>query len=686
MSFLQRTPFFRLLVSLVCGIVVFQYLELFSLTRLVLLIIAVFLMLISFFFQQSRHAYRLRWLFGAGVMVLFFLMGYIISERKQQQTTFTQLDEQSLFVGSIKESPAEKGNSMVCKMLVQGKYAGAQFVKMNSPALVYVAKDSASLCLKKGDVLLFRTVFQRPSGAMNPEGFDYAKYLANKGFRATAYLKTYEWKLLAHREEFSFADLATTCSRKVLGMYETLHLPKDQYAVLAALTIGYKDALDAELREDFSHSGAMHILAVSGLHVGVIYLILQAIFALVFRKSTWKFISAIFIVCALWVYAFITGLPPSVVRAATMFSLVAVGLALERKSQIYNTISVSAFVILLYDPNLLFDIGFQLSYCAVIGIVWFQPKISSLLYVKQKGLKWWWDLTAVSLAAQIATLPLALYYFHQFPNYFLLANYIAIPLSTLIIYLAVAFIILFPVSWLAFIPGFLLKSMLWLLNTSVGYIHDLPHAVSICYLSFFQLFLLFAVLGLFSFYLENKKYGSLMVTLCFLLIFVLSHVFVHYQTLQLNQLVVYADRKHTHVNFITQHHQRVFTTDTIAASLLASNYWKSRKIHDPEFKILHSSCFYTFKGKKILILTDHLLHRKTTNKPIEADFLIIGNGLKPRAGELLSCVSPQICIADQSIAAWYVDQLREICQEKAISFYSIAEQGAYLYDFKQVDP
>src|SRR5690606_22810944 len=104
-----------------------------------------------FFFQQSRHAYRLRWLFGAGVVVLFFLMGYFISERKQQQTTFTQLDEQSLFVGSIMESPAEKENSIVCKMQVERKYAGAQFVKMNSPALVYVAKDSASLCLKKGD-------------------------------------------------------------------------------------------------------------------------------------------------------------------------------------------------------------------------------------------------------------------------------------------------------------------------------------------------------------------------------------------------------------------------------------------------------------------------------------------------------------------------------------------------------
>ena len=686
MSFLQRTPFFRLLVSLVCGIVAFQYLELFSLTRLILLIIAVFLMLIPFFLHQSAYAYRLRWLFGAGVMVLLFLMGYFVSERRQRQTAFAQLNEQTLFVGCLIKPPAEKANSMACKMRVEGIYTGAQFVKMSSPALVYVFKDSAALYLKKGDVLLFRTTFQRPSGAMNPEGFDYAKYLANKGIRAIAYLKTPEWKLLAHQEIFSLSDLAAKCSRKVLKVYETLQLSKDQFAVLAALTIGYKDTLDPELQENFSYSGAMHILSVSGLHVGVIYLILQAVFLLMFRKSKWKFINTVFTVCALWMYAFITGLPPSVVRATTMFSLVAVGVALGRKSQIYNTISVSAFVILLFDPNLLFDVGFQLSYCAVIGIVWFQPQISSLLYVKPKWLKWWWNLTAVSLAAQIATLPLALYYFHQFPNYFLLANYVAIPLSTLIIYLAVLFLVLSPFSWLAFVPDFLLKKMLFLLNASVSFIHDLPHAISVCYLNLFQLFLLFTVFVFFFSHLESKTFRSLMVTLCALLIFLLSHISVHNQTLHLNQLVIYADRKHTHVNLISGHHQRILTTDSSMTSMPASNYWMSRKLKNPEYERLHASCLYTFQGKKILILTDSLLHRKTTRTPIKTDFLIIGNGLKPCAKELLCCVLPRICIADQSIPAWCVDQLRQICQEKRICFYAVATRGAFIYDFKQISP
>ncbi|MDO9634522.1 MAG: ComEC/Rec2 family competence protein [Paludibacter sp.] len=686
MDFLQRTPFFRLLVPLVCGIVAFRYLELFILMRLICLISAVIFMLVSFFLQQSRYAYKLRWLFGVGIVLFLFLLGYLISERKQQHATFLHVDEQAIFVARLLESPAEKTNSMACKVGVEGIYDSVQFVKFSSHALAYVAKDSAALSLKKGDVLLMRTTFQRPSKALNPEGFDYAAYLANKGITATAFVRGGDWQVLTHQHAFSIASLAEKCRNNLLRLYESLDLPKDQFAVLAALTLGYKDALDPELREDFSHSGAMHILAVSGLHVGVIYMILQALFSLVFKKSKWKFASAVFTICALWMYAFITGLPPSVVRATTMFSLVAIGTVLERKSQIYNTISVSAFVILLYDPNLLFDVGFQLSYCAVIGIVYFQPKIASLWYVKHKLLKWWWDLTSVSMAAQIATLPLALYYFHQFPNYFLLTNYIAIPLATLIIYFAVAFLVLSPIFWLEVVPVFILKKLLYLLNFSVGFIRDLPHAISVCYLSFFQVSLLFGVIFFFSFHLEIKRYWSIASTLITLLVFVLSHVYVHVQTLQLNQLVVYADRKHTHVNFITTYNHELYTTDSLVAVKAATNYWKSKKLNYPEFKVQESTTFRIINGKKILILKDDLLHRKMTDKPFNTDFLIIGNGLRPRASELLNCVRPKICIADQTISSWYIDKLKASCKEKGIAFYSVSEQGAFIYDFNQQNP
>lgn len=686
MDFLQRTPFFRLLVPFACGIVAFKQVELSDFTRVIILLIAVSLIFISFLVRQSRHAYSLRWLFGAGVLMFNFILGYFISEREQERTAFAPINKQAVFMASLLESPVEKLASMACKVRVEGYAEHNQFIKIASPALIYIAKDSASMCLKKGDVLIFRTTFQRPTGAMNPAGFDYAAYFADKGIRATAYIPAQEWKQIRHHTKFSLSDPAEQCRKNLLNLYRTLELPEDQFAVLAALTIGYKDAISSELREEFGHSGAMHILAVSGLHVGLIYFILQTLFSLLFKKSSNKLIPVFFTICALWMYAFITGLPPSVIRATTMFSLVAIAVSIGRKSQIYNTIFVSAFIILLYDPYLLFDTGFQLSYSAVIGIIYFQPKISSLLYVKNKWVKWWWNLTAVSLAAQIATLPLVLYYFHQFPNYFLLTNYIAIPLASMIIYLTIVFLLFSGIPVLADLPVFILKKLLFVLNFSVEMIHDLPYAISTCYLNLFQLFLLFAVLFFFSLFIENKKYRSLMCCLLLLLIFILSHTFIHYQSSQTCRLIVYADRKQMHVNLIDRYHHRILTTDSIAACFSGSDYWKSRKLHNPDFEILDSTVLYTFREKSILILTDNLFDRKTTKQPIKTDFLIIHCGVKFRAKELLDCVSPLFCIAGQGVSTGHIDQLKKICREKNISFYSVAEQGAYIYDFKRTSP
>ena len=206
-----------------------------------------------------------------------------------------------------------------------------------------------------------------------------------------------------NHQRLSLTSLAEAKPKLSAPTVSKIELSKNEMAVLSALTLGYKDELEPELREDFSYAGVMHILAVSGLHIGVIYMMLQLIFSMAFRRAKSKILSTLFTLCALWLYAFMTGLPPSVIRATTMFSLVAIGTALNRKSQIYNTISVSAFIILPGNPNLLFDVGFQLSYTAVIGIVTFNQN-QLLIQGKNQKLKWLTDSMAVSLAAQVGTL------------------------------------------------------------------------------------------------------------------------------------------------------------------------------------------------------------------------------------------------------------------------------------------
>lgn len=683
MNFLQRTPFFRLLVSLVVGIVVFRYLKLHYLLQLVVLIIAVLLILLSFLLVKSRYAYLYRWFFGVGISLFLFLYGYSVSELKEKQSVFRSPAYSGIFQVEIADSPQEKANTVSCRANVKVYYDGTQKVNIASSSLLYFKKDSSSLLLKRGDVLMLRTTFQKTSKVLNPEGFDYAAYLKRKGISVTAYVNSGCWRKTSENKKFSFIATAERSRNKLLDLYRSVELEKNQFAVLSALTLGYQEEIDKETKEDYSYSGATHILSVSGLHVGVVYFILSFVLSRIFRGSKWKVLNTTFIVFFLWIYAFITGLPPSVIRSATMFSLVAIGTAIGRKSQIYNTISVSAFFILIFFPEYLFDVGFQLSYIAVVSIVWFQPGISSCIYVKNKIVKWFWDLTAVSLAAQIGTLPLVLYYFCQFPNYFLLSNYLAIPLSSLIIYLSVVFIFFSWIAWMKVMFAFILKYLLWMLNGSVEWIHDLPGSVSTVYINTFQMMLLFVFFVVISFYFENKKFWSLGISLLSLLLFVLIGLLLHFQSLQKNQIVVFADRKHTHVNFISGERNFILTDDSVAANLTAGKFWKSRRLHPPDFTIMNGSCFKQFKDMKCLILQDDFLNHKQSLHPLRVDLLIVGNAIKPHAEDCFNCVIPEICVADQTISKWYTEKLRESCRKRNIQFYAVSVDGAFIYDLKR---
>jgi competence protein ComEC len=273
---------------------------------------------------------------------------------------------------------------------------------------------------------------------------------------------------------------------QLLDIFRRFGIAGDEFAVLAALTVGYTDALQPDLRASYSATGAMHILSVSGLHVGIVYVVIAFLLGFLDKSVRKKILKAVLIVSFLWIYAFITGLSPSVVRSTLMFTFVAVGAALERKTHIYNTVFMSAFFMLLVNPDFLFDVGFQLSYAAVLSIVFFQRPFSNLLPVNNKLLRWLRDLLTVSVAAQLGTMPFTLYYFHQFPNYFLLTNLVAIPLSTIVIYLAMLLLLVSFVPYLSVGVAFLLKGSLWLLNYLIVWIENLPHALTMISFDFNQ--------------------------------------------------------------------------------------------------------------------------------------------------------------------------------------------------------
>jgi competence protein ComEC len=410
MDFLQRTPFFRLLLPLIIGIITYQYVEFFQWSLMLLLGVSFLLIFPGFFIRNATMQFQLRWLFGVGISLFLFTLGYFLSIQYDTKNTFQHINKQGVFRVELTELPIEKENSYLCRVKTIQYFENNRAFSTSGKAIVYFQKDSASAQLQSGDRLLIQTTFQKPDGVINPDGFDYRSYLKRQGIGATTYLNSDRWVKTDRNEAFSIFRLAESAQQNLLDIYRRFGITGDEYAVLAALTLGSKDALHPELRQNYTTSGGMHILAVSGLHVGIIFMVLSFLLKSFHRTPRRKYVKALLIVLLLWTYAFVTGLPPSVVRATLMFSLIAIGASLERKPQIYNTISFAAFIMLLVNPNYLYDVGFQLSFSAVVSIVYFQPMISKWFVIENKMLRWAWELTAVSLAAQIGTAAFSLFY------------------------------------------------------------------------------------------------------------------------------------------------------------------------------------------------------------------------------------------------------------------------------------
>ncbi len=681
MLFLHNNPFFRMLLPLVAGIVFARFVPGLELLSPIFFIIAVVVFFGLHIRQKTEILWHFRWIFGVSLHLFLFATGYFIAEQKVLKSAFSHLNQKGIYAVELTEAPVEKKNSLLCRVkLISFTDSLQKPQPAFGKAILYIARDSATATLSSGQRLLIETRFTTPDGEVNPDAFNYAAYLKRQGIGATAYISSERWTVYGQNTNFSFLRMAEEAQKKLLNIYSRFGIKGDEFAVLAALTLGSKDALHPELRQNYTTSGGMHILAVSGLHVGIIYMVLMFLFRSMNRNRRLKVLKTVFVITFLWIYAFVTGLPPSVMRATLMFSLVAIGASFERKPRIYNTISAAAFVMLIINPDFLYEVGFQLSFSAVVSIIYYQPKIAGLFVIKNKPLKWAWNLTSVSLAAQIGTAPFSLYYFNQFPNYFLITNFVAIPFATFIIYTAVA---LFAVSSIPLISNaiaLILHWLLYILNYSIETIQSLPFSLTVTSINFLQLSAVFGFIILFTVFLYKKKFAPLFVSLVLLLVWSGINLQKNIAKRDFTRLLVFSDNSATHITFIKKGNSYFFTTDSASCKRITQNYFLNNKI-DLKMNAAdapwYKEGFAEFEGKKFLILTDDRFRRKTTENPIKVDFLIIGNKLKPRINDILNCVIPDCIIVDRTISEWYTRSIRKACAEKNITFYAIAEEGTF---------
>ncbi|MCS6969220.1 MAG: ComEC/Rec2 family competence protein [Cytophagales bacterium] len=417
---------------------------------------------------------------------------------------------------------------------------------------IYLHAESVEKELSYGAYLL---VVGRPrpiEPPKNPYGFDYQALMHSKGIAYQHFVPSHHWRVIDSGPAFSLHGMALNLQAWSDRTLERFINSSTEAGLASALVVGLKDDLDSSLLRAYSAAGIMHILAVSGLHVGIIFTILSFIFNPLkkYDKSRWIFFAIVLF--TLWAYALVSGLSPSVMRAALMFSLIHVAELIGRRQSPFNTLAFSAVVLLAINPLILFQVGFQLSYAAVAGIMYFYPRFYQLWKAPYRWLDAIWSVMCVSIAAQLATFPLGLYYFHQFPNYFLIANLFAIPLSFLMLSTG---IVLLAFAWLApfaYFLGFVLKWIIWLNNFLTFWIEQLPYSfIDEVFINQVQLFCLYAIIIFISAFFVQKSRWTLGLAVGFASLFSASKIWTFQEQQKERLFAVFHIADHSSMFWLT---------------------------------------------------------------------------------------------------------------------------------------
>jgi competence protein ComEC len=449
--------------------------------------------------------YFLKWISLLLFSICFFFFGFLSTQYsitpQWNEENLSFLTSDSVKIIEIITPIEEKAKTYkaIAKIIHHNVY-------MKEQGVFYFQKSEETAKLLSGDRICIDTKIKFIDNQLNIGNFDYRAYMNKKGIYFTAYIAKYQWKKIGKNEKKTIYSISHKIQQYLTQLLKKSGMNGDEFAVTAAILLGNDDEMDEEVKRAYSAAGTSHILCVSGMHVGIIYMLINFLLKFLDKRKSSKRFKMIVLVFIIWFYSCITGLSPSVQRAACMFSFVSFGHWLQRNSNVFHSLFTSLFILLLINPSLIFEVGFQLSYAAVFGIVMFQGKICRLWKTKNKVLHYFWELATVSIAAQLGTFPIAVYYFGQFPNYFLISNLSVILLSFIIVINGIAVLVFSFSTTLASFLSMLLNAEVKTMNTLVRIIEQLPGSVSEgLYLHLSQVFTLYICILCSWFYMETKQ-------------------------------------------------------------------------------------------------------------------------------------------------------------------------------------
>jgi competence protein ComEC len=627
---------------------------------------------------QWPGVFTIHWLWIAGFYIPCFflrrasgfvgllticLCGYLRVENHKEKADFTNVE---LYTVKLSRYAEEKENSWKVESSVISIYSNGNWVNRKGNVILYFSKKDFPKPYSYGDVFLIRGAPQLVKPPSNPGEFNLRRNLYFKNIHHQHYLREGYAVFIENSSDNFFLSAAIKVRLWADRQLKTyVHGAREQ-ATASALVLGVTDGLDSDLLQAYASTGAMHVLAVSGLHVSIIYWIILLLGKPIEKLRSGKAMLACISVVLLWIYAFVTGWSPSVLRAVMMFTFVALARPWKQSTNIYNTMAASAFCLLVYDPFFLMSVGFQLSYLAVFGIVFIHPHLYVLWEPQSRFWDEVWKVTSVSVAAQIATVPISLYYFHQFPNYFLLANLLVIPASFVVLVVGLAVLPFSVIPFVASMVGFVLQWTIFIMNSVVVIIGSLPFSViRNIYISELQACLLSSMFLCILLCLINKRVQW--VWLASILAVSFSFLDWHHvvTVVRQNHITIYNINGKTSMDLISCGELSAY--GPFDAFRMSTN---RIRLGVQSTKILTDSIIVCH-GKSIVIA------RSPVPENLRADILILSNN----AFKTLPKSTSKILIIDSSNSPYLAERLLRQAKEQGINVYSVAHSGAFQYSF-----
>ena len=712
MNHFSPYPFVRYTILLIIGICFYNFFPIPNLPLFAGIGISLLVIYSTFFIFRKTIKNQLLTGIIAGLILIFvgYFLSFLRTENNTSQHYSRQIGKFEYFEVVVDNLVEEKDNSWKSVGVVNSIISNNSILPTSGKILLYFDNKTIEKP-KYGDVFFVKGNPQEIASPKNPEEFDYQNYMRRQNIGYQQYLRVENLEKVGNEPSDILINFALRINAHADSILTTFVEGKNQYGVANAMILGQRDDLSNDLMQAYSAAGAVHVLSVSGLHVGVIYAVLLLMFGFLKKKGKIGKYGLMFLILGiLWFYAFVTGLSSPVLRSTVMFSIFTIADIFQKYKNGYNTTAFSAFVLLLYNPNFLFNVGFQLSYLAVFGMIHFQPKLNPIFAIdKKKSWFHWlkdriWKVTTVAIAAQIATFPITIYYFHQFPNFFIFANPLVILLSSIVLICGLGYVILasiflyFDLTLITHYLGQCLKYTILWLNETVLFFERLPYSITkFLWISTYEMWLMYGLIFGFIALWKTRKFVWVWINCGIVGNLILLSFLGNMQRKDQSLLTILSTPKHTAITLVEGKNalllsDKAFLDSRKDVGFRVNNYWSSRGVRDTlkvnllekynssnnmvKVQSRDSITVIAWKEKTFLWIGKNLKHKDLQVKNASFDYLILANKSVKDLNQIIGKVQFKNLIIDGSYTRFYADKLSTQAEEMGLKYYDLSKVGA----------